>query len=329
MSFARNMRDRLITADTTLGIEDDLIKIDTSSNSVAITLPSAAAFGLNRRINFSKQTGDQNTLAVTPGGSDKLNESNLSSFESTAPFVTLVLVSDGVDNWTLIGFSATPVVSSAQPGSLIAAETGFDSTGTLSDFTISGNSNAKGLDSAGIFRDLGSASGLNAEVGWEADGDIFQWDGSPEVISRQRVVSLTIVRFFTGIISGTLSNAVGADDPTQAHLGFRFSPDTAGDSFIQFVVDDGTTQVLSPSTVSPGATDLFTFVTRVFDDLNEGRLEIRDRSNALLDSHVFTTGLPAGGTQFRPVGGLKKTQASPAAAQELDVYDVKVLAVGS
>lgn len=328
MSWAPNMRDRLITGDTTLTTEDDLIKANTSSNAISVTLPDSAAYGVNRSLLITKITGDQNALSVIPAGSDTINAGEFVSLASTSPFATARLISDGAGDWTLALFSIVPVVGRAQQGFLVASVAAFDGGRTLADFTVSGNSDARGVPDVGAFRDLRSASGNGAEVGWEVDDDIFAWDSSPTLDAKGRLVSVTSMRFFCGLVSGSLSNAVSADDPTQAHVGFRYSPDTASDANIKFVVDNGTTQVVVASTVTPLATDVFFFVVRVLDSLGTVLLEIRNVNHDILDSHSFSTGLPAGSTLLRPVGGMEKTQAA-GAGREVDWYNIDVDAVGS
>jgi hypothetical protein len=109
-----------------------LIKVDTTSGGISITLPLISSLVDSFEIKISKSSGDANTVTVSRSGSDTIN--GLLTYSLTAQYQCVWLVADLATNtWTA-------VTSASSFNRVIDVFTG---SGTSGPFTLSGDPGTK------------------------------------------------------------------------------------------------------------------------------------------------------------------------------------------
>lgn len=110
-----------------------LVRCTTTSGAVTITLPQISTLGIDYDIVISKVTSDANVVAVTPSGSDTINDAAL--YNLTTQWQSVWLIADRSTNtWTAIN-SGSGVVN--------AVVDQFTGSGTAGPFTLSANPGSK------------------------------------------------------------------------------------------------------------------------------------------------------------------------------------------
>lgn len=123
----------------------------------------------------------------------------------------------------------------------------FVGGGFFSGITGSGGGSSA-IDAYGMYRQniTGAVSGNSQNQSSVNAAAIYAWD--PVLVMKQSFQRTTNIRWFAGFAE-TTCQPVTADDPANNAIGFQFST-ARGDTSIQYMLDNGTTESLTPSGVS-------------------------------------------------------------------------------
>jgi hypothetical protein len=116
----------------------------------------------------------------------------------------------------------------------------------------------------------------------------------PEVVIPIKLSDASNVRAFIGLSSLSNQNNVASDDVAADMVGVQFckGPGTRGDTFFQFVEDDGATQNLTASTVTPAINTLYRVRIKYSSNGASCAVSIEDNAGTVLDSATLSTNLP-------------------------------------
>lgn len=308
-----------VTSDYAAGIDDDVVEVDTTGGNITVTCPPIALFG-KRRFSVAKHEGDLNLLSVVAAEGDTIQAGNINP-TTRDPFGGFELHSDGISDWHIVAKVTFLVAGRTQTGNLIPTASRFDGYGTLGDFTVSGNQDNYGRDEDGLFRNLVSGSGNNAQVGVESDDAVCEVASVPRLEAEFRWADSVNVRYFVGWSAETLSNTVDADAPSTEYVGLQWSF-TRGDTALQFVSSDGVTQNVRSTSVALSTLAVYRLSMSVLDSTTI-QLELRDEASILLSSTEFSTNIPAPTTGLNVVAGAHKTAAA-GGGKTIDIYQLFV-----
>ncbi len=257
-------------------------------------------------------------------------------YESGGTTLSIASIADGEILYRT-GSTIDGIASGVSGGVALYADERFDNlTDTINFMTA--NSGATDLTGNGIFQGItGSGGGSNGTSRYgryrrnttgtvSGDGryqsntvtDAYLAMG-PRLTFKQAISRTTNIRAFVGYSTTSAPQGMSADDTAGATIGFQYST-PRGDTSIQFIWDDGTTQGTDSTGVSFTADVPLVFVID-WDRVNAkvtGRIYSTSGSAwSQVYSRTQTTGLPAGSTSFY-IGAGVQTQA--ASAVYIDTY---------
>lgn len=99
-SLQKVNKHKFISEDTSLGVNDQVVVADSSSNTITITLPPVA-LAAGRTYFIHAESGNTNAVTVTDKGSDSRNFEGDYTLNSAND--RMALKSDGMKWWAVVG----------------------------------------------------------------------------------------------------------------------------------------------------------------------------------------------------------------------------------
>jgi hypothetical protein len=115
MPFNHALQTETVTADYTVGLLDDLIKVNTAASAIAITLPSVGASSapnyIKHEFGVVKTTGDANAVTISVSGGALINGS--ATFTLSSQYDYVFLRSDDAGGYQATASKLTAILTSA------------------------------------------------------------------------------------------------------------------------------------------------------------------------------------------------------------------------
>jgi hypothetical protein len=96
---------RLVTGNSTIGLRDCVLSVDSTGAAVTLTLPAASAVPPGTPYTAVKVAGGANDVTIARAAGDTIGQQAANLSFSTAQIQAAQLVSDGISNWLVEGIS--------------------------------------------------------------------------------------------------------------------------------------------------------------------------------------------------------------------------------
>lgn len=212
-------------------------------------------------------------------------------------------------------------LQSGQVGALTPTYNVFveGSSGLLSNPNFTGGVGASLYDLAeGWMEVRESGTTLGSDAGFAGAGVVAPPQALPDYLTKFRVDdtlgAVSNVRVFCGLsTAGTLNAMVNSDAPAGSYVGIQYSTNRP-DTNWQWVSSDGITQNVVDTGRAFALND--TLIVRLrWGALASVVCTLMSPDLTMLDTHTFTTNLPASGDTLNYIGGLENRDGGPTAAQ--------------
>ncbi|MEE8151272.1 MAG: hypothetical protein V3T43_06110 [Nitrosomonadaceae bacterium] len=192
---------------------------------------------------------------------------------------------------------ATHQYGSITPGNSAATPNSY---GILQGITATDASATVAPNARGISFEQTSTATTGSQTGIFTNSDRSGAQFLPFMAYTFEMGQVTTVRLFVGLTdSGSLAGMSNSDDPSAEYIGIGFSTDR-GDTKLQLVEDNGTTQTLTDTGIV-ATTDTIYQLLIDFLTTTSALVTILDNSGDVLFQKLLNTTLPAAATPIRPM----------------------------